>query len=85
MPVAATVKVTLAPATTVWLTGCVVIVGGGIAGAATAYFLTQKHFDRVIVIERERVPGAGSTGRNAAILRTLSGRWTLKIPSVPAG
>ena len=47
----------------------VVIVGGGIAGAACAFHLTQKGA-RVIVVERDRTPGNRSTGRNAAILRT---------------
>ncbi|MCH2101548.1 MAG: FAD-binding oxidoreductase [Planctomycetes bacterium] len=47
----------------------VVIVGAGIAGAATAYFLAQRG-QRVILLDRERTPGAHSTGRNAAILRT---------------
>ena len=47
----------------------VVIVGAGIAGAATAYFLAQRG-QRVIVLDRERTPGVHSTGRNAAILRT---------------
>lgn len=45
------------------------IVGAGIAGAATAYFLAQRG-QRVIVLDRERTPGVHSTGRNAAILRT---------------
>ncbi|MBP1608483.1 MAG: dependent oxidoreductase [Acidobacteria bacterium] len=48
-----------------------VIVGGGIAGAATAYFLTQQGLRDVIILEREQTAGAHSTGRNAAILRTL--------------
>ena len=49
----------------------IVIVGAGIAGAATAFFLAQRGFGRVVLLEREPVPGVGSTGRNAAILRTL--------------
>jgi D-arginine dehydrogenase len=47
----------------------IVIVGGGIAGAACAYSLAQRGA-RVIVIERDPTPGNRSTGRNAAILRT---------------
>jgi D-arginine dehydrogenase len=48
----------------------VVIVGAGIAGAATAYFLAQRGCQKVILLDREKQPGVHSTGRNAAILRT---------------
>lgn len=47
----------------------VVIVGAGIAGASTAYFLAQRGV-RVTLLDREKTPGVHSTGRNAAILRT---------------
>ncbi len=46
------------------------IVGAGIAGASTAYFLTRKGLHDVIILENEDVAGSLSTGRNAAILRT---------------
>ena len=49
----------------------IAIVGAGIAGAATAYFLTRKGLRNVLLLEMEKVAGARSTGRNAAILRTL--------------
>ncbi len=49
----------------------VVIVGAGIAGAATAFFLAQKGVRPVMILERDRTAGNRSTGRNAAILRTL--------------
>ncbi len=48
-----------------------VIVGGGIAGAATAYMLASRGVRNVVILEREYIPGAHSTGRNAAILRSL--------------
>jgi len=48
-----------------------VIVGGGIAGAATAYFLTQRGLRNIIILEKDQTAGVHSTGRNAAILRTL--------------
>jgi D-arginine dehydrogenase len=48
-----------------------VIVGGGIAGAATAYYLTQMGLRKIIILERDQTAGSRSTGRNAAILRTL--------------
>ena len=50
----------------------VLIVGGGIAGLATAWFLTRKEGVRVTLLEKESTLGTHSTGRNAAILRT----WT---------
>lgn len=47
----------------------VVIVGGGIHGLATAYYLAKNHgIDRVAVIEKGYIGGGGS-GRNTAIIR----------------
>lgn len=48
--------------------GRVVILGAGIAGLSTAWALARRGRE-VLVLERERLPGAGSTGRNAAIFR----------------
>ena len=42
------------------------IIGAGIAGASVAYELAEH--GRVIVLEREAVPGHHSTGRSAAVL-----------------
>ncbi len=44
-------------------TADVVIVGGGIVGASIAYHLAREGFGEVLVLEREDVQGAGSTGR----------------------
>jgi D-arginine dehydrogenase len=49
----------------------IVIIGAGMAGAATAYFLAQKGLREIVILEKEKVAGAQSTGRNAAILRTF--------------
>jgi D-arginine dehydrogenase len=49
----------------------IVIIGAGMAGAATAYFLTRKGFRNILLIEKEKIAGTQSTGRNAAILRTI--------------
>lgn len=49
----------------------VAIIGAGIAGAATAYALTRLGERDIVIIEREAIAGVHSTGRNAAILRTL--------------
>ncbi|HSP97202.1 MAG TPA: FAD-binding oxidoreductase [Candidatus Dormibacteraeota bacterium] len=45
----------------------VVIVGGGIAGASLAYFLTARGVRDVLLVEREAQPGYHSTGRSAAV------------------
>ena len=49
----------------------VAIVGAGVAGAATAYALTRRGVCDIVLLEREKIAGVHSTGRNAAILRTL--------------
>jgi D-arginine dehydrogenase len=48
----------------------IIIVGGGIAGAATAYFLAHRGIRNIVILERENSAGSLSTGRNAAILRS---------------
>ena len=49
----------------------IIIVGSGIAGAATAFFLTRKGLRDIVILEKDRIAGTQSTGRNAAILRTM--------------
>ncbi len=49
----------------------IVIIGAGMAGASTAYFLTRKGLRNILILEREKIAGTQSTGRNAAILRTM--------------
>jgi D-arginine dehydrogenase len=49
----------------------VVIVGGGIAGAALAYFLAERGVTDVLLLERESQPGYHATGRSAAVLAEL--------------
>lgn len=46
----------------------VVIIGGGIAGASLAYFLSERGVTNVLLLEREAQPGYHSTGRSAAVL-----------------
>lgn len=46
----------------------VVIIGGGIAGASLAYFLTERGVSDVALLERESQHGYHSTGRSAATL-----------------
>jgi sarcosine oxidase subunit beta len=49
-----------------------IIVGGGTIGCWTAYFLTQAHFGRVVVLERGDL-GSGASGRAAGIVRQQGG------------
>ncbi len=47
----------------------VVIIGGGVHGLATAYYLAERGVTRVAVIEKSYL-GAGASGRNTAIIRS---------------
>ena len=55
----------------------ILIVGGGAAGAATAWSLGRLGAQNVTLLEREPLLGTQSSGLNAAILRTLSGSAAL--------
>lgn len=46
----------------------VIVVGAGITGAATAYFLKKRGMGKVLLLERH-APAAGGTGKSAAIIR----------------
>ena len=57
----------------------VLVVGGGIAGAAVAYHLARRRFGRVIAVE-ERTPAAGATGRAAGIVsEQMWNRWDVDV------
>jgi sarcosine oxidase subunit beta len=47
----------------------VVIIGGGCMGASVAYHLTRRGITDIVLIEREKMLGTGSTGRNAGGVR----------------
>ncbi len=49
----------------------VVIVGAGLAGAAAAFFLTQRGVRDLVILEKESVPGVHASGRNAAMVRQV--------------
>ena len=46
----------------------IIIVGGGIAGASFAYFLSERGVTDVLLLEKEEAPGYHATGRSAAVL-----------------
>jgi len=50
-------------------TADVVIIGGGIMGASTAYHLAQRGCTNVVVLEASEMFGLGSTGLNAGGIR----------------
>jgi len=62
----------------------ILIVGAGLAGAATAFHLARGGIKRVVVVEQEPVPGVHSSGRNAAIVREHVDDSTLQ-PLITAG
>src|SRR5829696_7800120 len=47
----------------------VVIIGGGCMGASVAYHLARRGITDVVLVEREKMLGIGSTGRNAGGVR----------------
>lgn len=48
----------------------VVIIGGGVHGLATAYYLAREHGVRDIAVLEKRYIGGGGSGRNTAIVRS---------------
>lgn len=51
----------------------VIIIGGGIAGLATAWQLSRLGCKDILVLEREAIPGFYASGHNAGIARQLTG------------
>lgn len=49
-------------------TADIVVIGGGIAGAAAAYELARRGAGRIVLLEKEPLAGTHASGRNAALL-----------------
>jgi D-arginine dehydrogenase len=49
----------------------IIIIGAGMAGVSTAYFLTRRGARNIRILEKEKLAGMHSSGLNAAILRTM--------------
>jgi D-arginine dehydrogenase len=49
----------------------ILIVGAGLAGASTAYYLGRRGVREVLLVEKEQVPDVHSSGRNAALVRSV--------------
>ena len=64
-------------------TSRVVIVGGGIIGCMTAYYLTRAGVSDVVIVERERV-ASGASGYSAGILTPYSGSNDLGLLALSA-
>ena len=58
----------------------IVIVGGGFAGAATAWGLARRGVSDVLVLEASDQFGSQASGRNASMVRQLSSDpWTSRL------
>ncbi len=42
-----------------------IIIGGGVMGASTAFYLSERGFSDIILLEKEKLFGQGATGRCA--------------------
>ena len=47
----------------------IVIIGGGVVGASVAYHLTERGCRDIVIVERERMLGLGSTGKATGGIR----------------
>ena len=49
----------------------IIIIGAGMAGTSTAYFLARRGIGNIRILDKEKLAGMHSSGLNAAILRTM--------------
>jgi D-arginine dehydrogenase len=59
------------------------VLGAGMAGAAAGYFLADH--GRVVLLERENVPGYHSTGRSAALYTETYGNAAIRALTIASG
>ncbi|MBL0311297.1 MAG: FAD-binding oxidoreductase [Holophagaceae bacterium] len=52
----------------------ILVVGSGIAGLSTAFHLAKSVGQRILLVDREVLPGFYASGHNAGIARQLTGR-----------
>jgi sarcosine oxidase subunit beta len=50
-------------------TADIIIIGGGVMGASTAYYLSERGIKNILLLEKEDVFGTGATGRCAGGVR----------------
>lgn len=50
-------------------TADVIIIGGGVMGASTAYYLSERGIKNIVLLEKEELFGQGATGRCAGGVR----------------
>ena len=60
-------------------TADVIVIGGGVVGCATAYYLAKKGVKNVIVLEADKSIGHGGSSRNGGFVRQ-SGRDVRELP-----
>src|SRR5438874_13376821 len=46
-----------------------VVIGGGCMGTSVAYHLARRGISNIVLVERDKMLGSGSTGRNAGGVR----------------
>ena len=63
----------------------IVVIGGGFAGASTAYHLSKKGYGKIAVLERETTLGMHASGRNAGLCRQLTEDDETTKYTVPGG
>ena len=53
----------------------VIVVGAGVVGCSVAYHLARMGETDVLVLEREKLPGSGSTSRAMAAAKPPTTAW----------
>jgi len=80
----ATVLPAANPALATDLTADMVVIGGGFTGLSTAYYLRRDNPGRRVVLLEAKKCGNGASGRNGAMLLTMTGDRYLRLSDDPA-